>query len=145
MPNIESFLLSQKDQITNNENPEGKCDDWNSQLANIMSEIGLQATVVADPNILLLGKNGTKIGHHAIAVAFSEENKEWVAGDLSSTQIDGFDKTFFARRSTLNELADYVRSTYGGNWKALNNEDSLRGDIERRANVMEYRRKLKQQ
>ncbi|MCL4208015.1 hypothetical protein KJZ63_00055 [Patescibacteria group bacterium] len=143
MSNIESFLLSQRERITNNEDPEGKCDDWNSQLADALSEIGLRATVIADPNITLMGKNGREIGHHAIAVAFSEENNQWAAIDLSSPQIQGVEKTFFARRATLDELAQAVRGMYGGNWKALNNESALMEDINRREKVMESRRKLK--
>lgn len=143
MKNLESFLISKSKQIIKNENPEGKCDDWNSQLADALSEIGLQTTIVADSHIKLLGKNGSEIGHHAIAVAYSKDDNQWLAIDLSSPQIKDIDSIFFARRKSLVELAQAVKLTYGGAWKALDDEKGLFADIDRRSKIMLSIRKLK--
>jgi hypothetical protein len=139
---IESIVFQNLNSITLGENPEGKCDDWNDQLANIFLSLGWEATVVAESHVEVEDKRGRPIGHHAIAIARSPQH-QWLAVDLSAAQISGNNQIFLSTAENLPILAEQVRSFFGGKWRALDNQEMLLKDIQRRRFVLADRQKIK--
>jgi hypothetical protein len=144
MSEITNIISINVDLITNHEDPEGKCDDWNGKLATIFSDNGWQATVVAEPRVSVLNDQDRPIGYHAITIAYSPQKKKWVAADLSAPQIKNIDEVFVYVADTLQKLADKVKETYGGKWSGLQDQKLLLEDAQRRREILEYRKKLKQ-
>src|SRR5687768_9018931 len=90
--------------LTANEDPSGKCDDWNQQFAQKAVDAGLDAALIGEAKLNRLDKQNTIIGNHAIAVGYSSEHQLWFAGDLSAGQIQGHEGPFYRQAPTLSEL-----------------------------------------
>ena len=145
MNNFENFFnpnSSLVKKITHEEDPQGKCDAWNGELADIMIGLGIDATLADESQVPALGKNGKKIGYHAIAVGHSSQDDQWIAVDLSAPQFATQDSIFYYRGKDFNEMANRIRQQYGGAWKSLDNAKALIQDMKRRAEANEENRKL---
>lgn len=129
--------------IVGNENPEGKCDDWNGKLVEKFIDKGIDAVVVAEPNLTRVGKNGNKIGHHAIAVALVPDKNLWLAADLSAGQYDPAGGPLFWQAGNLEELSDQVKKQIGGEWKALTDVNKLKDEMQRTAKIYRHNKALR--
>lgn len=129
--------------IKQGEEPWGKCDDWNMQLANQYIDQGIDATVVAEPDLDTKDLRGNRIDHHAIALIKFQDS--WFVSDLSVAQIRADKENLWLSSHNLKDLQQKLIQEIGGKWKVFEDEEKIVSEIDRWRNVRSERNRLKKQ